>query len=190
VAPRPVATRHRVTVVEDENAGFGVPRLLLRGIASPGHGGVVTWELCYGGLPVATGSLDSGQDVLFTDVASVQPSMDSSGFTLTARYEDGEPCAIEATCVRPVRPPTRAEAAARARWPGTRNQLETPAPRRPFLAETVDIAQRRDAGPGNGRGGHRNICVYQHFSVLLAYRRRLLRDSVRLPPSADPGESD
>lgn len=113
MAPRPAATRHRLTVVEDENAGFGVPRLLLRPTASPGQRRAVTWELCYGGLPVATGSLDPGQDVLFTDVASVQPAMDGSGFTITARYEDGEPCAIEATCVRPVRPPTRAEAAAR-----------------------------------------------------------------------------
>jgi hypothetical protein len=189
VAPRPVATRHRVTVVEDENAGFGVARLLLRGTASPGHGGAVTWELCYGGLPVATGSLGSGQDVLFTDVASVQPAMDSSGFTLTARYADGEPCAIEATCVRPVRPPTRAEAAARARWSGTRNQVETPALRRPLLAEIREIARRGDAGRGNGRGGHRNICVYQHVSALLAYRRRLLRDPARRG-QADPGEAD
>jgi hypothetical protein len=190
VAPRPVATRRRVRVVEDENAGFGVPRLLLRGTVSPGHGGAVTWELCYGGLPVATGSLDSDQDVLFTDVPSVQPSMASSGFTVTARYEDGEPCAIEATCVRPVQPPTRAEAAARARWPGTRNQQETPALRRLFLAETRDIAQRRGAGPANGRGGHRNICVYQHFSVLLAYRRRLLRDPAQMQERADLGEAD
>jgi hypothetical protein len=179
-----------VTVVEDENAASGSPRLLLRGTASPGRGGVVTWELCYGGLPVATGSLDSDQDVLFTDVPSVQPAMDSSGFTLTARYEDGEPCAIEATCVRPVRPPTRAEAAARARWPGTRNQVETPTLRRPLLAEIRDIAQRGDTGPGNGRGGSRNICVYQHFSVLLAFRRRLLRGWAQLPRQADPGEPD
>ena len=189
MAPRPVATRHRVTVVEDKNAEFGVPRLLLRGTASPGQGGAVTWELCYGGLPVATGSLDSDQDVLFTDVASVQPSMDSAGFTLTARYEDGEPCPIEATCVRPVRPATRAEAAARAQWPGARNQQEAPALRRPFMAETRDVTQRRDAGSGNGRDGHRSVYVYQHFSVLLAYRRRVLLDPAGMPEQADPGEA-
>jgi hypothetical protein len=190
VAPRPVATRHRVTVVEDENAGFGVPRLLLRGIASPGHGGVVTWELCYGGLLVAAGSLGYDQDVLFTDVASVQPSMDSSGLTLTARYQDGEPCPVEATCVRPVRPPTRAEAAARAQWPGTRNQQEAPALRGPLLAETRDVAVPRDAGRGNGRGGRWSICVYQHFSVLLARRRRVLLLPPWQPGRADPGEAD
>ena len=189
MAPRPVATRHRVTVVEDEDAEFGVPRLLLRGTASPGQGGAVTWELCYGGLPVATGSLDSDQDVLFTDVASVRPAMDSSGLSLTARYADGEPCAIEATCVRPVRPPTRAEAAARAQWPGARDQAETPALRRPFLAATRDVAQQRDVGPGNARRSHRNVCVYQHFSVLLVYRRRLLRDPAHTPEQTSPGEA-
>jgi hypothetical protein len=178
-----------VTVVEDENAAFSVPRLLLRGSASPGQEGAVTWELRYGGLTVATGSLDSDQDVLFTDVAEVQPAMDRSGFTLTARYENGEPCAIEATCVRPVQPPTRAEAAARAKWPGTRNQQETPMLRRPFLAETRDISQRRNTGPGNGRGGSRNICIYQHFSVLLAYRRRIMRDRAGALEQADPGEA-
>lgn len=181
MAPRPVATRHRVTVVEDENAEFGAPRLLLRGTASPGQGGAVAWELCYGGLPVATGSLDSDQDVLFTDVTSVQPAMDSSGFTLTARYSDGEPCPVEATCVRPVRPPTRAEAAARAQWPGTRNQREAPELRRPFLTQTRDISRRESTGQGNGRGGSRAICVYQHFSVLLAHRHRLLRDPAQKP---------
>jgi hypothetical protein len=149
----------------------------------------VTWELRYGGLPVATGSLDSDQDVLFTDVAAVQPAMDSSGLTLTARYEHGEPCAIEATCVRPVQPPTRAEAAARAQWPGTRNQRETPMLRRPFLAETRDVSRRRDASTGSGRGGQRNICIYQHFSVLLAYRRRIVRDRARVLERADPGEA-
>jgi hypothetical protein len=178
-----------VTVVEDENAAFGVPRLLLRGSAVPGHEGAVTWELRYGGLPVATGSLDSDQDVLFTDVAAVQPAMDNSGLTLIARYENGEPCAIEATCVRPVQPPTRAEAAARAQWPGARNQQETPILRRPFLAATRDISQRRDAGSGNGRGGRRNICIYQHFSVLLAYRRRIVRDRAGVLERADPGEA-
>ena len=189
MAPRPVAARRRVTVVEDENAEFGVPRLLLRGTADPGRGEAVAWQLCYGGLPVATGSLDSDQDVLFTDVAPVQPSMDSAGFTLTARYEDGEPCPIEATCVRPVRPPTRAEVAARTRWPGTRNQQDTPGLRRPFLAQTRDISRREDAGPENRRG-HRNICIYQHFSVLLAHRHRLLRDPAHRPEQASMDEED
>jgi hypothetical protein len=189
VAARPVAARHRVAVVEDEDAAFGVPRLLLRGSASPGREGPVTWELRYGGLPVATGSLDSDQDVSFTDVAAIQPAMDSSGFTLIARYGTGEACAIEATCVRPVQPPTRAEAAARAKWPGTRNQREAPMLRQPFLAETRDISQRRDAGSGNGRGGHRNICIYQHFSVLLAYRHRIARDRAGVLEQADPGEA-
>jgi hypothetical protein len=163
-----------VTVVEDENAEFGVPRLVIRAPASPGPTRAVTWELSYGGLPIDTGSLGSTQEVSFTEVASVQPSMDGAGLTITARYDDGEGCAIEAICVRPMRPPTRAEATARARWPGTRNQREAPQFRRALLAGARDIAP--SAAPGKDTDpGSRRVCVYQPFPMLLAFRRRLLR---------------
>lgn len=171
--PGTVTTRRQVAVVDDENAAFGVPRLLLRDTGGPGTTGAVTWELCYGGLPIASGSLEGDQEALFTDVAGVQPSMDGAGLTITARREDGAPCEIEAICVRPMRPPTRAEAAARARWPGARNQHETPALRRPFVAE-IREALPVAAGPGIRPGARRRVHVYQHFSALLAYRRRSL----------------
>ena len=48
MATAPVSAR-RVTVVEDEGATFGVPRLLLRGAPRPVTPGIVTWALRYGG---------------------------------------------------------------------------------------------------------------------------------------------
>jgi hypothetical protein len=171
VDPGAVATRRRVTVVEDENAEFGVPRLVIQ---APGLTGAVTWELSYGGLPIATGSLGPAQEVSFTEVAPVQSAMDSAGLTITARYGDGGDCAIEATCVRPTRPATRAEATAQARWPGARNQREAPQFRQVLLAGAQDVAPSAVPGRGTDRG-RRRVCVYQPFGVLLAFRRRLVR---------------
>jgi hypothetical protein len=174
VDPGAIATRRRVTVVEDDNAEFSVPRLVIRAPGGPGLTGTVTWELSYGGLPIAAGSLGPAQEVSFAEVVSIQPSMDSAGLTITARHGDGEDCAIEATCVRPMRPPTRAEATARARWPGARNQRETPQFRRALLAGTRDITL--PASPGADTDPRsRRVCVYQPIPVLLEFRRRLVR---------------
>lgn len=178
-----MATPQRVTVVEDENAAFGVARLLLRRAGGPGKGGAVTWELCYGGVPVAAGSHGPDQDVVFTEIASIEPAMDSSGFTITARYADGDQCVIAAVCVRPARPPTRAEATARARWPGARHQQAAPGPGRLFLAGTRDISLPPPASPQGEPGRPRSVRVYQHFSVLLAHRRQIMRE----PAAASTG---
>jgi hypothetical protein len=187
VDPDAIATRRRVTVVEDENAEFGVPRLVVRGTGSPGLTGPVTWELSYGGLPIATGALSSDQQARFIEAPSIEPSMDSAGLAIAARYGNGDDCAIEAVCVRPMRPPTRAEATARARWPHPRNQRERPLFRRPFLAGTRDIP-RPDSG--TDPGSHWSVCVYQPVSVLLAARRRLQRgEPLAAPQRAGPGSS-
>jgi hypothetical protein len=173
-----VAAQQRVTVVEDSSAEFGVARLLLRGAGGSGAE-AVTWELCYGGVPVAAGPLDSDQGTLFIEIASIEPAMDSSGFTISARYADGDDCEIAATCVRPARPPTRAEATAREQWPDARHQRAAPAPRRSFLAGSRDISPPAPAGAETGRGKPRSVCIYEHFSVLLAQRRRFMRGAGR-----------
>jgi len=147
--------------------------------------GVVRWEFRYGGLPIATGELSRDTASLAVQAPSVQPFMDSAGFTITARDEDGRPAAIEATCVRPARPPTRAEAAARAAWPGVRDQDEAPAPRQHLVAETRDAYRFLPARP-EGEARHRSVCVYYHFSALLARRRRWLR---KLPRWAGQGQA-
>jgi len=133
----------------------------------------VRWEFRYGGLPIATGELGHDTSTLAVQAPSVEPFMDSAGFTITARSEDGRPAAIEATCVRPARRPTRAEAAARAAWPGVRDQDEAPALRRHLVAETRD-AYRFLTGEPAGEVRRRSVCVYYHFSALLARRRRSL----------------
>jgi hypothetical protein len=171
-----VSARRRVTVVADEGAAFGTLRLLLRSAPGRVTPGIVTWELCYGGLPIASGSMSGDQELLFAEIGVVQPDMDSLGLTLIARHEDGQPAAIEATCVRPVPPPTRAEALARAKWAGARDQQEAPVPRRPFLAGAREVLPPVRAGRG-GAPRRRRVCIYQHFSVLLAERRRWLRKS-------------
>jgi hypothetical protein len=171
-----VAAQQRVTVVEDPSAGFGVARLLLQGAGGSGTE-AVTWELCYGGVPVATGPLASDQGTLFIEIASIEPAMDSSGFTISARYADGDDCEIAATCVRPARQPTRAEATARAQWPDARHQRAAPAPRRSFLAETRDISAPTGAAAEPAKP--RSVCVYAHFSVLLARRRWFMRGAGR-----------
>jgi hypothetical protein len=140
----------------------------------------VTWELCYGGVPVATGSLGSDQEVSFTDIDAIEPSMDSSGFTFTAWHEDGRLSAIEAVCIRPGMPPTRAEATARAKWSGARNQQEAPSFRRFFLAGTEDAVLPAFPDPHAGER-QRSVCVYQHFSRLLTHRRRQLRGMAPAP---------
>ena len=173
--PRPAVGRTTLKVVEQEHAAPGVPRLQFEGVASA-VARTVTWELCYGGLAIATGRLAPEHHDAFADVASIEPAMDSSGLTIAARYEDGEPCAIEVTCVRPVRPTTRAEATARARWPGTRDQSDAPELARRFLAQTREIE-----GPMTGQ--QRRACIYQRVSVLLEDRRRHLR-APRRPPEA------
>lgn len=172
---QPSLVRTTLKIVEQEHAAPGVPRLQFKGVAK-GVARPVTWELCYGGLAIATGRLASEQAEPFADVASIEPVMDSSGLTLTARYEDGEPCAIEVTCVRPVRPTTRAEATARARWPGTRDQSDAPEIAGRFMAQIREIE-----APMSGR--HRRACIYQHVSVLLEDRRLHLR-APRKPPEA------
>ena len=168
--------------MEDEGAAFGVPRLLLRGVTGP-PAPAVTWELRYGGRAIASGSMPGDQELLFTDVDSILPVMDGAGLTFAARYEDGRPAAIEATCVRPVPPPTRAEAMARAQWPGVRDQPGTPGPRGPLLAEVREIFPA-GAVPGDLPRARR-VCVYAQFSVLLAARRRRLHG--RAPGPARPG---
>jgi hypothetical protein len=184
--PGAVATQ-RVTVVEDEDAAFTVPRLLIRSLGGPGPAGV-TWELRYGGLPIASGSLGSGQESSFTEVPSIGAAMDSAGLTITARDGAGETCPIEATCLRPTRPVTRAEATARARWPQLRDQREPPAFRRRFLAETRDVDPGASPGGGPDPGSRKRVCLYRHALVLLAFRRRLLRGDERPAPGpAGPG---
>lgn len=165
--PGPALVRNALTIVEQEHAAPGVPRLQFKGVARAGAR-AVTWELCYGGLAIATGRLAAEHDDAFADVAAVEPAMDSSGLTITARYDDGEPCAIEVTCMRPVRPTTRAEATARARWPGTRDQSDAPELAGRFMAQIREIEV-----PSSGR--HRRACIYQHVSVLLEHRRLHLR---------------
>jgi hypothetical protein len=178
---QPSLVRAPLKIVEQEHAAPGVPRLQFQGVARGVARGVVravTWELCYGGLAIATGRLAPEQDDAFADVASIEPGMDSAGLTLTTRYEDGEPCAIEVTCVRPVRPTTRAEATARARWPGTRDQPDAPELAGRLVAQTREIEAPRS-------GQHRRACIYQHVSVLLDDRRLHLR-APRTAPEASP----
>jgi hypothetical protein len=172
--------RTTLKIVEQEHAAPGVPRLQFKGVAR-GVARPVIWELWYGGLAIATGRLAPEQDDAFADVASIEPVMDSSGLTITARYEDGEPCAIEVTCVRPVRPTTRAEATARARWPGTRDQPDAPELARRFMARTREIEAPRS-------GQHRRACIYQDVSVLLEDRRLHLR-APRTAPEASRGRT-
>jgi hypothetical protein len=167
--PSPSLVRTTLKIVEQEHAAPGVPRLQFKGVAR-----AVTWELCYGGLAIATGRLAPEQDDAFADVASIEPVMDSAGLTIMARYEDGEPCAIEVPCVRPVRPTTRAEATARARWPGTRDQSDAPELTGRFMTQTREIGS-----PISGQ--HRRACIYQHVSVLLQDRRLQLRAPRRAP---------
>jgi hypothetical protein len=179
-----------VTVVEDENAALRKPRLLLRGtrkrtvLHSPD---VVTWELCYGGVPIATGSLGSGEEVAFTDIDAIEPSMDNAGFSFVARTATGEAAAIEAICVRPARPLTRAERTARAKWAGLRDQPEAPAAGRQFLAGIREVTRTVPAGPQT-RTRSRSVCVYQHVAVLLAHRRRRVREQAPAPRPASPAE--
>jgi hypothetical protein len=188
--PGAVATWRRVTVVDDENAAFGVPRLLIRGAGGHGPARAVTWQLRYGGLPIAAGELGPDQEPALTEVASILPSMDGAGFTITARSADGELCPVEATCVRPTRPATRAEAAARAQWPDVRNQQEAPGFRRPFLAGTRDVFAGGSPGRGSDTGGQRCVYVYRGFSVLVEYRRRRVRgDAGAAPHQAGPDRS-
>jgi hypothetical protein len=171
--PSPALVQTTLKIVEQAHAAPGVPRLQFRGVAR-----ALTWELCYGGLAIATGRLAPEQADAFADVASIEPGMDSSGLTITARYEDGEPCAsaIDVTCVRPVRPTTRAEATARARWPGTRDQPDAPEIAGRFMVQTREIE-----APMSGQ--HRRACIYQHVSVLLEDRRLHLR-APRTAPEA------
>jgi hypothetical protein len=152
--------------------------LLLSLARDGGPAGTVRWEFRYGGLPIASGELSRDTGSLAVQAPSVQPFMDGAAFTISARDEDGRPVAVEATCVRPARPLTRAEAAARAAWPGVRDQDEAPAPRRHLVAETRDAHRFLSAGP-EGEVRHRSVCVYYHFSALLARRRQWLR---KLPP--------
>jgi hypothetical protein len=179
-----------VTVVEDENAALRQPRLLLRGTGKRAPrataAGAVTWELYYGGVPIATGSLGSGEEVSFTDIDTIEPSMDNAGFSFIARTATGKAAAIEAICVRPARPLTRAESTARAKWAGLRDQQETPAAGRQFLAGTREVTRTVPAGSQtDGRTATRTrsrcVCVYQHFAVLLAHRRRRVRGQAPAP---------
>lgn len=141
----------------------------------------MSWELYYGGVPIATGSLGSGEEVAFTDIDAIEPSMDDAGFSFIARTATGEAAAIEAICVRPARPLTRAESTARAKWAGLRDQPEAPAAGRQFLAGTREITRTVPAGPQTGGRAatqirSRCVCVYQHVAVLLAHRRRRVRE--------------
>jgi hypothetical protein len=170
----------RVTVVEDGDAALHRPRLLLRGAGEPGSAGEVTWELCYGGVPIATGSLGPGEEVAITDIDAIEPAMDSAGFSFTARTPDGEAAAIEAICVRPPRALTRAESTARAKWSGLRDQPEAPAAGQQFLAGTREVTRTVTAG-SQTETRSRCVCIYQHVAALLAHRRRRVREQAPVP---------
>jgi hypothetical protein len=154
-----------MNVVEDEDPAFRTPRLFLRAGAGAQAPEVISWELRYGGLPIAAGSLRRDQEASFTEVASVDPAMDSSGLSLVARDEDGRPTAVEVICVRPVRRPTSVEAAARTRWKNVRDQPEAPA-----LGQRL-VAERQEVRPGG-----QSVCVYLAPPALLARRRWWLRN--------------
>jgi hypothetical protein len=179
--PGTVAAWRRVTVVDDENATFGVPRLFVRGTGSPGSAPALTWELCYAGLPIAVGELGPDQAPTFTEIASVEPSMDGAGFSIVARFGDGVPCPVEAICVRPMRPTTRAEATARAEWPDVRDQEQAPPFRRPFLAGIRNVSVG-GSSRGSDPRGQRCVYVYYGFSVLLRYRRLRMRGEAGAAP--------
>jgi hypothetical protein len=134
--------------------------------------------------------MSGDQEVLSAELDSIQPAMDSVGLTLTARYGDGRPAAVEAICLRPVLPLTRAEAMARANWPGARDQPEVPGPRRPLLVGARGIFPPVRAADPVGAPRRRRVCIYQHFSVLLAQRRRRLRERRPAPPqrAVAPGD--
>jgi hypothetical protein len=174
VEPRTESARRQVTLVEDEGTSLAVPRLFLRPAPGPAAPGTVTWELRYGGLAIASGSMSGDQELVSAEIDAIQPDMDSRGLTLVAWRANGQPAAVDATCIRPVLPPTRAEALARAKWAGARDQPGAPVPRRPFLAESREALPPVRADRG-GTPRRRRVCVYQHFSVLLVERRRRLR---------------
>ncbi len=185
--PEVLAALQRVRVVDDENATFRVPRLLIRSAEGLELAGPLSWDLCYGGLPIAAGELSPDQDLAFIEVPSIEEAMDSAGLTIAVRLGDGAPCLVEAICVRPMRPATRAEATARVKWPDLRSQGEAPPFRRPFLA---GIGKVRAAGSPDGAtdpGGQRRVCIYRECSVLLEYRRRRMQgEAGAAPPQAGP----
>jgi hypothetical protein len=188
--PEVLAARQRVRVVDDEKATFSVPRLLIRGAEGLELAGPLSWDLCYGGLPIAAGELGLDRDLAFIEVASIEPAMDSAGLSIAVRLGDGAPCLVEAICVRPMRPMTRAEATARAKWPDVRNQGKAPPFRRPFLAgiRKVGAAGSPDGDPD--QGDQRCVYLYCECSVLLEYRRRRMQgEAGAAPGQAGPDRS-
>lgn len=164
-------------MVEDERGNLSVPRLLLKGAGEDGPEGPVRWVLRYGGVRLARGRLDEGEEVSFADVPEIEPFMDSAGLSFIARYSDGEIAPIEAICVRPPARVTRAEEVARERWPLVRHQRAAPELRRPLLAMSREIRVPPD-DDGKPRG-RRTVYIYQHFSAVLARRRRTQETEAR-----------
>jgi hypothetical protein len=166
--------------LEDERAAA---RLSVRRLyhAGAGSAGSISWELCYGGFPIASGIIARGESTLSTDVPALEAWMDDFALTLVAWAENGEPVSVEATCRRTRHRMTRAEATARSLWPGAREQLEGPkrgearvAARR--LVSVPDAV--RDARPSRPPGVRR-VVVYQDVHQLLAHRISRLQKAPR-----------
>lgn len=168
-----------IECLEDETA---VARLSVRRLHDAGAGftGPISLELCYGGFPIASAVIASGESALVTDVPALEAWMDDFALTLVAWSEDGETVPVEATCSRAAHRLTGAEAAARSIWPGAREQLEEPKRGEAFVAARRLVSVPRPTGPGPSRPpAVRRVVLYQDVHQLLAHRKRRLQGAPR-----------
>jgi hypothetical protein len=169
-------------VIEHLDGAPVVARVSVRRPHGTGAGAVgsVSWELCYGDVPIAGAVIGIGEAALAIDVPMLEPWMDDVALSVTAWSETGDPVPVEATCARAARRLTSAEATARAVRPGLRSQLEVPQRGEAFVAEQRMLLVPRPPAPSpNQQRAARSVVLYQDVHRLLAHRRERLRGASR-----------
>lgn len=154
----------------------------------------VLFELCYGGVAVASGRLMAGEAEVTLAVPGLTDWMDDWALSVRAWSTDGTPIPVDARCRRGKHRSTGAERKARSAWPGLKGRGPGPDGRSGLVehvqsARVVQPAANRPAALRR-RPATQPVVVYQSVQKLLSRRRALLtlnrRDEVR---RSKPGRS-
>lgn len=153
-------TTGSIEVVEDPDWLSGMPRLVVRAPAVLPR--PARWALSYQGMPLRTGAVAAGEQVSVERLPELEPWMDSRALRLQSETQ------LQATCLRPCPPRTRAERKADEEHPGLVDQIEVPVRGNHRVVGRWPVQDGESERPCA-------VVVYQDWSELLRERRQRMR---------------
>jgi predicted DCC family thiol-disulfide oxidoreductase YuxK len=159
-ATHALGTDSPVETVEDPDWTAGTPRLIIRAPSVTTR--PVRWVLCFERVALRTSAVAPGEQVSVASVPELEPWMDSDALRLYCE------AGVQATCIRPLRPRTRAEHKAAEEYPSLVDQGVVP-----VRGGHRVIGTRSVTDGASGRACE--VVVYQDWSELLRERTQHLR---------------